>query len=326
MEYVLPGVPRQTPHGVLVSWAQLSAALACFAVLDTSTQWVTQRVVPLMALWVLFLVQMLVYGALVLRTRRLQSVRRTRKAPQLVRGVLLLAVQGLAFLSLHYLPVGEFTAVAMTTPLLVTVLAGRVLGEHRSPWLLLLVLGGLTGTLVIVRPGTGSYGWALLLPLGMVLVNTAYQLLTSWMARTEDALVTLFYTSGVSCLLLSAVLYWIWSPVTDWVQLTALLVMGLAASVGNLLFIKAFEGSSAAALMPYMYQQIGLAMLGGWLVFRHVPDDMALLGMALIAACGIAGAVLGMRQRQTPTSTGSSILPHPCPDDYSEPGAGWPGQ
>jgi drug/metabolite transporter (DMT)-like permease len=54
----------------------------------------------------------------------------------------------------------------------------------------------------------------------------------------------------------------------------------------------AFERSPAGKLMPYMYMQIGFAMLGGWLVFDHVPDHVSLLGMGLIALCGIAGGFL----------------------------------
>jgi drug/metabolite transporter (DMT)-like permease len=41
-----------------------------------------------------------------------------------------------------------------------------------------------------------------------------------------------------------------------------------------------------------MYGHIGFAVLGGWLVFDHVPDQWAVLGMMVIAASGIASAWL----------------------------------
>jgi drug/metabolite transporter (DMT)-like permease len=41
-----------------------------------------------------------------------------------------------------------------------------------------------------------------------------------------------------------------------------------------------------------MYMQIAFAMLGGWLVFDHVPDHVSLLGVGLIALCGIASGFL----------------------------------
>lgn len=33
-------------------------------------------------------------------------------------------------------------------------------------------------------------------------------------------------------------------------------------------------------------------MVGGWLVFGQVPDDWALVGIGMVAVCGVAGALL----------------------------------
>ena len=49
--------------------------------------------------------------------------------------------------------------------------------------------------------------------------------------------------------------------------------------------------------MPLLYAQIAFATLGGWLVFRHVPDGWAWLGMAMIAVCG-AATRLAQRARE----------------------------
>lgn len=68
--------------------------------------------------------------------------------------------------------------------------------------------------------------------------------------------------------------------------------MGLAGAVGHFLLIMAFERSPAVTLMPYMYSQIGFAMLGGWLAFSHVPDHFSLMGMGLIALSGVASGLL----------------------------------
>jgi len=284
----------------------LVVAMACFVVLDTTTKVVTASVPMLMALWVLFLVQAVVTGGYVLVARGRSSLKTARPGLHAMRGSLLLVVQVLAFFSLKYLPVGEYTALAMTTPLVVTLLATRFLGEHVSPLRLALVALGLVSTLVIVRPGSNAIGWAMLLPLGLVLVNAAYQLLASKMARTEDAVSTVFYTCGTALMLSSLPLPWVWVPIADLNLWLGLLLMGVAAASGNLFFILAFERAPAATLMPYMYLQIGFGILGGWLVFDHVPDFWALVGMGMIAACGVAGGLLTLyetrvRQRARPS-------------------------
>jgi hypothetical protein len=37
-------------------------------------------------------------------------------------------------------------------------------------------------------------------------------------------------------------------------------------------------------------------MLGGWIVFSHVPDNWAFVGMAMIAICGALGAWLAVKE------------------------------
>ncbi len=288
----------------------LLAAMCCFAILDTTTKGVTAAVPPMMALWLLFLVQTLAVGGYVLAVRGVASVRTDHLGLHLTRGSLLMGVQLLAFYSLKFLPVGEYTALAMTTPLLVTLLASRFLGEHVSALRLLLVGGGLLGTLVIVRPGGAGLGWAMLWPMGLVLVNTAYQLLTSKMARTEDAITTLLYTCLTALALATVPMLWVYVPIADSALWWSLLLMGLAATCGNLLFILAFERAPAATLMPYMYLQIGMAILGGWLVYDHVPDFWATVGMGLVAFFGVAGGLLTLyeaRQRQSDSRQAPSL-------------------
>lgn len=270
----------------------LLIAVACFAVLDTTTRRVTMVVPVLMAVWARYFFQALLTTAVVVPLKGLDVFKTQNPRQQLMRGVLLASVTGLAFLSLKLLPVGEFTAIVMTVPLLVTLLAARMLGEHVSAQRVWLVCGGFVGTLIIVRPGTAVFGWSLLIPAALVLVNSAFQLLTSKMARTEDAMTTQFYTTWVGTALASIPLYWFWVPVTETRVLLELVLMGVAGCVGHFLLIMAFERSAAGTLMPYMYAQIGFAMLGDWLVFDHVPDHFSMMGIGLIALCGTAGGLL----------------------------------
>jgi len=280
----------------------LLMALACFAVLDTTTKRVTMVLPIMMAVWSRYFFQALLITAVVLPLKGLAVLTTQNPRQQLARGVLLAVVTGLAFSSLKFLPVGEFTAINMTAPLLVTLLAARTLGEHVSLQRVWLVCGGFVGTLIIVRPGTDVFGWPLLIPMALVIVNAAFQLLTSKMARTEDAMTTQFYTTWVGTALTSLPLFWFWVPVTEMRVLLELVLMGAAGATGHFLLILAFERSPAGALMPYMYAQIAFAMLGGWLVFDHVPDQLSVLGMGLIAVCGTAGGWLTVYELRKKTT------------------------
>ena len=284
--------PRTPSKPTLMGIFLLLVAMVSFAILDTTTKRVTTVVPVLMALWVRYCFQAILTTAAVLPLKGWSVLATQNPRQHVVRGVLLLAVTALAFMSLQIMPVAEFTAIVMIAPLLVTLLASRMLGEHVSLLRVGLVCGGFVGTLMIVRPGTLGFGWALVIPLLLVIVNTAFQLLTSKMARTEDAITMQFYTTWIGAALSSVSLFWFWVPISDTLVLLELVLMGVTASVGHFFLIMAFARSPAGALMPYMYAQIGFAMLGGWLVFDHVPDHLSMLGIALIAACGTAGGWL----------------------------------
>ena len=272
-------------------------AVACFATLDTATKAVTATVPVLMAVWFRYLFQAVATTAVVLPRHGLRLLRTQHPRFQVLRGVLLLVSSLLAMTSLRFMPVGEFTAIVMITPLAITLLSA-FLGEHVSGLRWLLVLGGFAGTLVIIRPGGASFDWQLLLPLGVVVSNACFQVLTSRLARTEAALTTHLYTGWVGVLLVSLPLGFFWTEITAWQLWAGLLLMGLMGTVGHFLLILGYARASPATLTPYLYAQIGFAMLGGWLAFSHVPDNWSLAGMLLVALCGAAGAWLTIHERR----------------------------
>ncbi|MDP3164947.1 MAG: DMT family transporter, partial [Hydrogenophaga sp.] len=159
-----------------------------------------------------------------------------------------------------------------------------------------LVLGGFAGTLIIIRPGGEDFSWALLLPLGMVATNTGFQVLTSKLAKTEDPITMHLYTGWVGTLLASLALPFVWISLPSWSLWGWLVLMGVAATVGHFMLILGYMRAPAATLTPYLYAQIAFAMVGGWIVFSHVPDGWSMLGMLMIAICGALGAWLTARE------------------------------
>lgn len=281
-------------------------AVACFATLDTTTKFVAASVPVLMALWFRYAFQAVVTTLVVLPRMGLRVLRTEHPKFQFLRGLLLFLSSVFAFFSLKYMPVGEFTAIIMITPLLITLLAITSLGEKVSPMRWALVSGGFAGTLIIIRPGSEAFDWTMLLPLGLVASNAWFQVLTSKLARTEAPMTMHFYTGWVGTLLASTLLPFFWTPIDSWVLWGGMVLMGTAGSVGHFLLILAYARAPAATLTPYLYAQIGFAMLGGWLVFSHVPDGWSILGMGLIAVCGAAGAwltVLESRVRVQPAAS-----------------------
>lgn len=285
----------QTLTGMLLALT----ALACFATLDTTTKVVTLTVPMLLALWFRYAFHAVVTTAVLLPRGR-AMLRTQRLGLQCLRGALLFITSLFTFWSVRYMPVGEFTAIAMITPLVVTLLAATVLREPVSRLRWALVAGGFVGTLIIVRPGGDLFGWYTVLPLAMVSAYSLFQILTSRLVRTEDAMTMHLYTGWVGTLLGSLALPFVWEWPQTGGQWAGLLLMGTMGTVGHFLLIHAYRRAPAAALTPLLYVQIAFAMLGGWLVFDHLADGWSLIGMALIAACGALNAWLAFAEQRPP--------------------------
>lgn len=278
--------------------ALLITALACFVVLDTTVKHISLVMSVLIAVWFRYVFQAVVVSAVLYRMRGNSMFHTQRLRQQILRGGLLLTVSVLNFYCLTFMPVGEFTAIVMLTPLMVTSLAALFLKERVGLLRWLLVVGGFVGALLIVRPGGALSGWISLLPLVMVVAYAAFQILTSRMARTEDALTMQLYTGWVGTLGMSAVLPLIWQVIPGLTTLLFLCLIGLMGTVGHFLLILAFARAPASTLTPFLYTQIAFAMLAGWWVFDHVPGNTELAGIALIVLCGASAAWIAARQHR----------------------------
>jgi drug/metabolite transporter (DMT)-like permease len=288
------GMPRH--HHALVGICLVIAATACFATLDTTTKFVSTGVPLLMALWFRYAFQAIATTLVVLPTRGLTVLRTSHPRFHLLRGLLLLASTMLAFVSLKHTPVAEFTAIISLTPLVITLLAAYRLKEKVSVLRWALVVGGFVGTVIIIRPHSDDFNWALLLPLTLVGTSAWFQLITSTLARTEDPLTMHFYTGWVGTVIATFILPFVWAQVSDTNYWWAMALVSLAGTVGHFLLILAYKKTTAAVLTPYLYCQIAFAMVGGWLVFAQVPDGWSLFGIAMIAVCGAGGAWLTVRE------------------------------
>jgi drug/metabolite transporter (DMT)-like permease len=309
-----PGISLPTVGMSSRQWLGVGFILcssACFAMLDTTAQYVGMFTSAWLMLWVRYSCQALATTAVFLPARGWALVRTQHLGLNVLRGLLLLTASSFCFFGLRYIPVAEFTAIGLLTPMVVTFFAAIWLKEHVSRPRWLLMLGSLCGAIIIVRPGQSSlladlaqrqHMWALMLPFGMVIAASAFQLLTAKLARHEDATTMHFYTGWVGAVAASVVLSLITMPHTTGFVWACMLFAGAAATVGHFLLIQAFARTPASTLAPFQYLQIGFAVLCGWLVFGRMPDHITFVGIGLVALCGAASAWLAAFEGRTPSS------------------------
>ncbi|MDO8448547.1 MAG: DMT family transporter [Rhodoferax sp.] len=271
------------------------AALA-FAVLDTTTKYAATLAPVLMLLWFRYAFQAVVTFALRFPVQKLALLTTPNPRFQTLRGVLLLTTSACSFFGLQHLPVGEFTAMVMLSPLVATALAAWLLKDHVSPRRWLLMAAGLGGVLLVIRPGGQVFSWALLFPVLLVSTYAWFQVLTSRLSGEENPYTTHFYTGLVGTLVMSPIVVFSWDTAALLAHWPWFVLIGFLGTFGHLMLIRAYMRASAPVLTPYLYTQIAFATLGGWLVFRHVPDTLAWLGIAVIAGTGIGNALLSAHE------------------------------
>ena len=273
--------------------------VAVFATSDTLSQVVLRAGAPLLAVvFVRFAVQAVATGLLAVPLRGRAMFQTEQRGLQILRGLALIMGTSCLFASLRFITVGEMTAIMMIAPMAVTAIAGLLFKEMVPPLRWLLLVGGFAGTLIIIRPGTEDFRWAMLLPFGQVVFNTAFQLLTSRLSRTEHPVTTNLYTS-LTCttLALPALVLVDMSHLPGWVWGLAV-VLGLTATLGHMLWVMAFQRVPATQVMPFTYSQIAFAVLAGWVATGAVPDAWAVVGMGLVALCGVGSALLTLYQQR----------------------------
>ncbi len=267
-----------------------------FALLDTATKHATTLVPVLMLLWFRYAFQAVVTFALRFPVQKRSLFSTPNPRFQTLRGVLLLVTSACSFFGLQHLPVGEFTAMVMLSPLVATALAAWTLKSHVSARRWLLMVAGLAGVLLVVRPGGQVFSWALLFPVVLVTAYAWFQVLTSRLSGEENPYTTHFYTGLVGALVMSPIVLLSWRTRALLDHWPWFVLVGFLGTFGHLMLIRAYAKASAPVLTPYLYTQIAFATLAGWLVFNHVPDSLAWLGIAVIAASGVGNALLSAHE------------------------------
>jgi len=265
----------------------IMTAVILFAVMDSISKYLTRFYPVSNVVWARYLSHTLLV-VLVLGPRvGLALVRTTRPVAQIARGLLLTVATLFFVTAIKYMPIAEATAIQFLAPLLVTAMAVVVLKEKVELARWVAIVCGFVGVLIIIRPGSGIFAWASLLPLATAVCFASYQILTRRLAGLESPYTSLFYAGLVGAVLLSVSPPSSWSPPQTGMHFLFFAIIGVLGGVGHLILIKAYELAPASRLAPFSYTQLIWVTLAGYLAFDDFPDVWSFVGMAILMASGI---------------------------------------
>jgi drug/metabolite transporter (DMT)-like permease len=214
-------------------------------------------------------------------------IRTKRLAEQILRGLLLMLGALFFIAALKHLPLAEATAIAYLSPLFVTLLSVIFLKETVEPTRWIAILCSFGGVLIIIRPGSHFFSWAILLPAANALAFAVYQIVTRRLAGMESPYTSIFYAGLVGAVVLSAIVPDVWMlPQSPW-HVVAFIVLGVLGALGHLILIKAYDHAPASRVAPFSYSQLCWVAIIGYFAFGDFPDAWSLFGMAVIIASGV---------------------------------------
>jgi drug/metabolite transporter (DMT)-like permease len=202
--------------------------------------------------------------------------------------------------ALAKMPIADLTAIAQISPLVVLLGMWVFFGEKVGSLRLFLVGLGITGALMVAQPGgVASSPFAIF---GFfTAVGAAFRDILSRKvpARTPALAVTF---STLLIVMLGALLMSL--AFEDVVQPTLrhgwlMFIAGFFLMCGHSFIYMAYRMSPARVVAPFNYAFMIWAGLSGILVFSQFPNALAIAGMGLIMAAGLAVVFLEGRTRPT---------------------------
>jgi len=271
----------------LVGIALMSGAVACFACLDAMAKYLGGHMDPFQVVAMRYVSAFFLALTVSNPLSRPGLLRTARPGLQVVRGLLLLATTTLNFLAFRFLQLDEALAIMFSTPFLVAVMAGPLLGEWVG-WRRWIAIGvGFFGVLVVIRPGLGGIHWAALLSVASAFFYASYAIVTRMVMRRDTSETTLFYANLVGMAVMLPVLPWVWTAPASGFDWVLLLAVGAFGSVGHFLLILAHDRAPASVLSPFMYTQLLWATIFGYLVFDNIPGPWTLVGAFIVISSGL---------------------------------------
>jgi drug/metabolite transporter (DMT)-like permease len=279
--------PLQQRRQRLTGIALMCGAVATFSCLDATGKYLLHYMDPLQVVWARY------FGAFVLAFIFLNPITRpkmmTTKRPflQVGRSALLLGSTALSFFALRYLQLDEALAILFSTPFLVALLSGPLLGEWVGwrRWTAIAV--GFFGVLVVVRPGFGGIHPAALLTFCGAICYALYVITTRVLARSDSSETTLFYSNLVGAVAMLPVIPFVWTTPTSALVVALMVLIGALGSGGHYLLILGHRLAQASTLAPFIYTQIVWTTTLGFLVFSDLPNRWTILGGLIVVASGL---------------------------------------
>ena len=190
---------------------------------------------------------------------------------------------GAWYTALSLTPLADATAVALTSPLFVTLGAVLFLGEtaRLRRWIAIGV--GIFGALLIIRPGFQSFSFGFLFVFGSITLGGGSRIFAKYLTQWDTPISIGAWVAllQIPITFLMAIYFWTWPNL---IQLTMLAALGLFVGGAHYTMTLAYNNTDVSALEPFNFVRLIIAALIGFFFFSELPDAWTWAGGFIIIA------------------------------------------
>ena len=287
-------LPTAPTDRILRAILSILVAMACFSCLNAMSKTLSATYPVIEIIWARYFFAFLFMLAMFLPRSGRELFRIRRLDTQVLRGLLLFFSSYLYFHGIAYLPLATAASISLSSPIIVTALSSRLLGEAVGPRRWAAVGVGFVGALIVVRPGHAEFDWHILLIVASTVSSAFYQLFSRRYGQSERPDASATVATIVGTVAASPFLPFEWvTPAWGW-DVGLFVGMGVMAGTGHYFLTIAYSQAPAAVVSPFNYTQLIGAALLGYLIFQDLPDFWTWIGAAVIISSGL---YIGYRER-----------------------------
>ena len=213
----------------------------------------------------------------------LDALRTRHFGLHLVRNVLHFSGQYAWVYAIAMLPLATVFAIEFTMPVWTALLAIPILGERLNRGRTVMLVLGLAGILVILKPGFGVVHPAALVMLAGSFAYASTMIATKRLSGSDSALAVVFYMSVVQLPLafVPALPGWVAPALVD---LPWILAIGAAGLSAHYCLTRAMRIADATLVVPIDFLRLPLIAVVGMLFYSEPLEFSIMLGAAMIFA------------------------------------------
>ena len=214
------------------------------------------------------------------------QMRTKRLGLHALRGAVNILAMLLFFSALSTTPLAKVTALGFTAPIFTSVLSVVILREqfHLRRWVAIGL--GFAGMLNILRPGFAIIETGALLVIASALLWSVALIIVKTLSRTESSVAIVAWMGIFLSLLSIGPALWVWRDPSLWAW-GWLVFIGLSGTAAQVSLSQSLKETDPTAVMPFDFLKLVWASLLAFWYFGEIPDEMTLIGAAVIFGSGL---------------------------------------